>query len=84
MKNTNTINMMATAGDGTNSIPSPDLVQMQIHIDKHLHRRHLEVYEREAIRCLAGANVLVFGLEGLGVEVGICLFIISSSYSIMH
>ena len=76
--------MMATTGDGTNSIPSLDLVQMQIHIEKHLHKRHLEVYESEAIECLAGANVLIFGLQGLGVEVGICSFIISSSYSFLH
>lgn len=61
--------MTATAGDGTNSIPAPDLVQMQIRIDKHLHRRQLAVNDREAIRRLAGANVLISGLQGLGVEV---------------
>ena len=76
--------MTATAGDGTNSIASLDLVKMQIHIDKHLHKRQLEVYESEAIRFLTGANVLIFGLQGLGVEVGVCLFIISSSYSFLH
>ena len=60
----NTINMTATVGDGTKSIPSPDIIQMQILIDKHLHRRQLVVHERESIRRLAGANVLIFGLQG--------------------
>ena len=68
--------MTATDGDGTNSILAPDLVQIQIHIEKHLHRRQLEVYEREDIRSQVGTNVLIYSLQGLGVEVCVCLFVI--------
>lgn len=44
--------------------------QTQIHIDEDLHSRQLAVYGREAMGRLAGANVLISGLRGLGVEVG--------------
>jgi len=46
-----------------------DHLQTQIHIDEDLHSRQLAVYGREAMRRLAGANVLISGLRGLGVEV---------------
>ena len=50
--------------DGTNSILSP-LDQTQIQKDKYLNSRQLEVYGREAMRHLVGANVLISGLQGL-------------------
>ena len=39
-------------------------------IDEDLHSRQLAVYGREAFRRLAGASVLVSGLQGLGAEIG--------------
>lgn len=44
-----------------------------VEIDEDLHSRQLAVYGRETMRRLLGANVLVSGLKGLGVEVGIIL-----------
>lgn len=41
-----------------------------VHIDEDLHSRQLAVYGREAMRRLFGANVLISGLQGLGVEIG--------------
>lgn len=40
-------------------------------IDEDLHSRQLAVYGRETMRRLFGANVLVSGMQGLGVEIGI-------------
>lgn len=74
MKNTSIINMMSASGGSTNSIPS-DHVQMQIH--RRRFAQQLAVYGREAIRCQASANVLISGLQGLGVEMGVYLLIIS-------
>eukprot|EP00249_Psilotum_nudum_P024481 c29197_g1_i1 orf=472-3648(+) len=48
------------AGDGCTS---------DVNIDEDLHSRQLAVYGRETMRLLFGANVLVSGLQGLGVEV---------------
>lgn len=39
-------------------------------IDEDLHSRQLAVYGRETMRRLAGAHVLISGLNGIGVEVG--------------
>ncbi|KAJ7299330.1 hypothetical protein O6H91_Y249200 [Diphasiastrum complanatum] len=38
-------------------------------IDEDLHSRQLAVYGREAMRRLFGSNVLISGLQGLGVEI---------------
>ncbi|KAH9296093.1 hypothetical protein KI387_039681, partial [Taxus chinensis] len=40
-----------------------------VHIDEDLHSRQLAVYGREVMRRLFGANVLISGLQGLGVEI---------------
>uniref|UniRef100_A0A0C9RTP6 E1 ubiquitin-activating enzyme n=1 Tax=Wollemia nobilis TaxID=56998 RepID=A0A0C9RTP6_9CONI len=40
-----------------------------VDIDEDLHSRQLAVYGREVMRRLFGANVLISGLKGLGVEV---------------
>lgn len=39
-------------------------------IDEDLHSRQLAVYGKESMRRMALANVLVCGLNGLGVEIG--------------
>ena len=39
-------------------------------IDENLHSRQLAVYGRETMRRVFGANVLISGLNGLGVEIG--------------
>jgi len=39
-------------------------------IDEDLHSRQLAVYGRETMRRLFGSNVLVSGMQGLGVEIG--------------
>jgi len=66
VKKTKLTNMAAAAGYGTNyPIPAP----VHVHIDEDLHSRQLAVYGREAMRRLAGANILISGLRGLGVEV---------------
>ena len=48
-----------------------------LEIDEDLHSRQLAVYGRETMRRLLGANVLISGLKGLGVEVGIILDLIN-------
>lgn len=40
-------------------------------IDEDLHSRQLAVYGRETMRRLFASNVLVSGMQGLGVEIGI-------------
>jgi ubiquitin-activating enzyme E1 len=52
------------AGNGNSS---------DVDIDEDLHSRQLAVYGREAMRRLFGANVLISSLQGLGVEVGMCI-----------
>jgi hypothetical protein len=42
----------------------------EVDIDEDLHSRQLAVYGRETMRRLLGANILISGLNGLGVEVG--------------
>jgi hypothetical protein len=42
----------------------------EVDIDEDLHSRQLAVYGRETMRRLVGANILISGLNGLGVEVG--------------
>lgn len=39
-------------------------------IDEDLHSRQLAVYGRASMRRLAASQVLIIGLDGLGVEVG--------------
>lgn len=39
-------------------------------IDEDLHSRQLAVYGRETMRRLFASNVLVSGMQGLGVEIG--------------
>lgn len=43
-------------------------------IDEDLHSRQLAVYGRETMRRLFASNVLVSGMQGLGVEIGIDFF----------
>eukprot|EP00249_Psilotum_nudum_P022864 c28665_g1_i1 orf=405-3575(+) len=40
-----------------------------VEIDEDLHSRQLAVYGRETMRRLFGANVLISGIQGLGVEI---------------
>ncbi|KAG1679642.1 hypothetical protein FOA52_006159 [Chlamydomonas sp. UWO 241] len=54
------------------SSPSPAANKKQakmVEIDENLHSRQLAVYGREAMRRMAGAAVLISGLNGLGVEI---------------
>eukprot|EP00899_Mesostigma_viride_P027629 jgi/Mesvir1/8050/Mv18206-RA.1 len=44
-------------------------MELDYNIDEDLHSRQLAVYGRESMRRLVGANVLISGLRGLGVEV---------------
>lgn len=44
----------------------------QQEIDEDLHSRQLAVYGRETMRRLFASNVLVSGMQGLGVEIGMC------------
>ena len=39
-------------------------------LDEDLHSRQIAVYGREAMTTLATANILVSGVNGLGVEIG--------------
>ena len=39
-------------------------------IDEDLHSRQLAVYGRETMRRLFASNVLISGIQGLGVEIG--------------
>lgn len=39
-------------------------------LDEDLHSRQLAVYGRESMRKMAAAQVLILGLNGLGVEIG--------------
>lgn len=39
-------------------------------IDEDLHSRQLAVYGRETMRRLFASNILVSGMQGLGVEIG--------------
>lgn len=41
-----------------------------VEIDEDLHSRQLAVYGKESMRKLAAADVLIVGINGLGVEVG--------------
>lgn len=41
-----------------------------VEIDEDLHSRQLAVYGKESMRKLAAADVLIVGMNGLGVEVG--------------
>eukprot|EP00882_Tetradesmus_deserticola_P015851 GHRQ01016902.1.p1 GENE.GHRQ01016902.1~~GHRQ01016902.1.p1 ORF type:complete len:156 (+),score=29.15 GHRQ01016902.1:170-637(+) len=43
--------------------------QANVDLDENLHSRQLAVYGREAMRRMAGANVLVAGANGTGVEI---------------
>lgn len=55
--------MAAAAGNGAEGME----------IDEALHSRQLAVYGREVMKRITGANVLVCGANGLGVEVGACV-----------
>lgn len=44
-------------------------------IDEDLHSRQLAVYGRETMRRLFASNVLVSGMQGLGAEIGMIIFI---------
>jgi hypothetical protein len=50
-----------------------DVTMSDVAIDEDLHSRQLAVYGRETMRRLAGAHVLVSGLNALGVEIGASL-----------
>ncbi|MCO5579943.1 hypothetical protein L7F22_033810 [Adiantum nelumboides] len=43
----------------------------EMDIDEDLHSRQLAVYGRETMRRLFGANILISGIQGLGVEIGV-------------
>lgn len=43
-------------------------------IDEDLHSRQLAVYGRETMRKLFASNVLISGMQGLGVEIGNAFF----------
>ncbi len=45
-----------------------------VEIDEDLHSRQLAVYGKESMRKLAAADVLIVGMNGLGVEVGMLYF----------
>jgi len=47
---------MTTAGDN-------------MEIDEDLHSRQLAVYGKESMKRLAGANVFIYGMKGLGIEI---------------
>lgn len=44
-------------------------------IDEDLHSRQLAVYGRETMRRLFASNILVSGMQGLGAEIGIYIFL---------
>ena len=44
-----------------------------VEIDEDLHSRQLAVYGRETMRRLFASNVLVSGMQGLGVEIGMAV-----------
>jgi ubiquitin-activating enzyme E1 len=50
-----------------------DVTMSDVAIDEDLHSRQLAVYGRETMRRLAGAHVLVSGLNAVGVEIGASL-----------
>lgn len=52
-------------------------------IDEDLHSRQLAVYGRETMRRLFASNILVSGMQGLGVEIGrdFSCFLSSSDFS---
>ena len=55
---------------GTNTTMAVDGSPSEVDIDEDLHSRQLAVYGRETMRRLLGANILISGLNGLGVEIG--------------
>eukprot|EP00850_Spirogloea_muscicola_P006789 SM000033S12310 [mRNA] locus=s33:1758:6785:+ [translate_table: standard] len=60
----------ATAGTrAADSVMPGSPIAMEVDIDEDLHSRQLAVYGRETMRRLFGANVLISGLGGLGVEI---------------
>lgn len=52
------------------AVDSVPTASNDVEIDEDLHSRQLAVYGRETMRRLFGANVLISGLRGLGVEIG--------------
>lgn len=51
-------------------------------IDEDLHSRQLAVYGRDTMRRLFKSNILVSGMQGLGVEIGMQLFIFSCEFEL--
>ena len=76
-------------GVGNSNCSEPTVTDMafdngtQRDIDEDLHSRQLAVYGRETMRRLFASNVLVSGMQGLGVEIGIILFSNSLRYTWM-
>lgn len=74
---------------GSSSVIEPSIPNMALDngnpqdIDEDLHSRQLAVYGRETMRRLFASNILVSGMQGLGVEIGmesnksVCLGIFS-------
>jgi hypothetical protein len=64
------------AGEGEVGKEAEDAAAMAppkgMEIDEDLHSRQLAVYGRETMKRLFASNVLVSGLQGLGVEIGMC------------
>eukprot|EP00959_Pyramimonas_sp_CCMP1952_P369145 7732488-Pyramimonas_sp.AAC.1 len=54
----------------TRHTPTDTMISAEVTIDEDLHSRQLAVYGRETFRRLVGAEVLIVGLRGLGVECG--------------
>lgn len=55
---------------GKEHIMAADGSPSEMDIDEDLHSRQLAVYGRETMRRLLGANVLISGLQGVGIETG--------------
>lgn len=45
-------------------------------IDEDLHSRQLAVYGRETMRRLFASNILVSGMQGLGAEIGMIIYML--------
>ncbi|PNX86334.1 ubiquitin-activating enzyme E1 1-like protein, partial [Trifolium pratense] len=65
--NNNNSNSEKEVDQGTYVMPVGDNNPQEI--DEDLHSRQLAVYGRETMRRLFGADVLVSGMQGLGVEI---------------
>ncbi|KAI5082021.1 hypothetical protein GOP47_0001764 [Adiantum capillus-veneris] len=56
----------------------------EMDIDEDLHSRQLAVYGRETMRRLFGANVLISGIQGLGVEIAKNIILAGVKSVVLH